>query len=131
MGKPLIERAGFLKVTTVALAAGVALNLALDGQSTFAVAQHLPLRGWLEILFLASICTAIGYAVWFAAMKVLPVNAVAMTVFTQPFAGAVIAIMLLGEKPHWGQLWGGLAIATGLVLGLRQLNGAGHKTAKN
>jgi probable blue pigment (indigoidine) exporter len=87
-------------------------------------AQHLPLRGWLEIAFLASICTAIGYAVWFAAMRVLPVNAVAMTVFTQPFAGAVIAIMLLGEKPHWGQLWGGIAIATGLVLGLRQLNGA-------
>lgn len=131
MGKPLIERAGFLKVTTVALAAGVALNLVLDGPSTFAVAQHLPLRGWLEILFLASICTAIGYAVWFAAMKVLPVNAVAMTVFTQPFAGAVIAIMLLGEKPHWGQLWGGLAIATGLVLGLRQLNGTGNQPAKN
>jgi drug/metabolite transporter (DMT)-like permease len=124
MGKPLIERAGFLKVTTVALAAGVALNLALDGPSTLTAAQHLPLRGWLEIAFLASICTAIGYAVWFAAMRVLPVNAVAMTVFTQPFAGAVIAIMLLGEKPHWGQLWGGIAIATGLVLGLRQLNGA-------
>jgi len=41
----------------------------------------------------------------------------------QPFAGAVIAILLLGEKPHLGQLWGGLAIATGLVLGLRQVNG--------
>lgn len=123
MGKPLIERAGFLKVTTLALVAGVALNLVLDGASTMAAAQHMPLRGWLEILFLASICTAIGYAVWFAAMKILPVNAVAMTVFTQPFAGAVIAILMLGEKPHWGQLWGGLAIATGLVLGLRQANG--------
>ena len=123
MGKPLIERAGFLKVTTVALAAGVALNLVLDGPSTFAAAQHLPTRGWLEIIFLATLCTAIGYAVWFAAMRVMPVNAVAMTVFTQPFAGAVIAIKLLGEKPHWGQLWGGLAIATGLVLGLRQLSG--------
>ena len=129
MGKPLIERAGFLKVTTVALAAGVTLNLALDGPSTFTAAQHLPLRGWLEIIFLATICTAIGYAVWFAAMRVLPVNAVAMTVFTQPFAGAVIAILLLGEKPHWGQFWGGLAIATGLVLGLRQLNGAKQSAA--
>lgn len=128
MGKPLIERAGFLKVTTLALAAGVALNLALDGPSTFTAAQHLPLRGWLEIAFLATICTAIGYAVWFAAIRVLPVNAVAMTVFTQPFAGAVIAILLLGEKPHWGQLWGGLAIAVGLALGLRQINGVGPKS---
>ncbi len=120
MGKPLIERAGFMKVTTLALVAGVAVNVALDGPSTFVAAQHLPLRGWLEILYLASICTAIGYGVWFAAMRVLPVNAVAMTVFTQPFAGAVIAILMLGETPHWGQLWGGLAIGIGLVLGLRK-----------
>ncbi len=130
MGKPLIERAGFLKVTTLALAAGVAVNLALDGPSTLAATKHLPMRGWLEIIFLATICTAIGYAVWFAAMRVLPVNAVAMTVFTQPFAGAVIAILLLGEKPHWGQLWGGLAIATGLVLGLKQINGNGSKLTR-
>jgi drug/metabolite transporter (DMT)-like permease len=53
-------------------------------------------------------------------MRVLPVNAMAMTIFVQPFAGTVIAIWLLGEQPHLGQLWGGLAIATGLVLGLRQ-----------
>ncbi len=123
MGKPLIERAGFLKVTTLSLAAGVMLNLILDGPSTVTAAQHLPARGWLEIGYLATICTAIGYAVWFAAMRVLPVNAVAMTVFTQPFAGGVIAIFLLGESPRWGQLWGGMAIAAGLVLGLRQLNG--------
>jgi drug/metabolite transporter (DMT)-like permease len=123
MGKPLIERAGFLKVTTVALAAGVAVDFALDGPSTIVAASHLPLRGWLEVAFLATICTAIGYAVWFAALRVLPVNAVAMTVFTQPFAGSLIAILLLGEQPHWGQLWGGLAIAIGLALGLRQVNG--------
>lgn len=121
MGKPLIERCNFLKVTTLALAAGVALNLALDGPSTLTAARQMPVRGWLEIAYLATICTAVGYTVWFAAMRVLPVNAVAMTVFVQPFAGAAIAILLLGEKPHWGQLWGGMAIATGLVLGLRQM----------
>jgi len=53
-------------------------------------------------------------------MRVVPVNVVAMTVFTQPFAGTGIAILLLGEQPHWGQLWGGLAIAVGLGLGLRR-----------
>lgn len=128
MGKPLIGRYHFLKVTTLALVAGVAVNFALDGPSTIAAAQKLPLRGWLQIIYLATICTAIGYAVWFAAMRVLPVNAVAMTVFMQPFAGAVIAILLLGEQPHWGQLWGGLAIATGLLLGLRQVNGQAPPT---
>lgn len=123
MGKPLIQRYPLLKVTTLALLAGVLVNLALDGPATAAAAARMPLRGWLEIAYLATICTAAGYAVWFAAMRVLPVNAVAMTVFTQPFAGALIAILFLGEQPHAGQFWGGLAIATGLLLGLRRLNG--------
>lgn len=129
MGKPLIERYDFLKVTTISLITGVAVNFALDGPSTVAAARLMPLRGWLEIAYLAMICTAIGYAVWFAAMRVLPVNAVAMTVFTQPFSGTVIAILLLGEQAHWGQLWGGLAIASGLVLGLRQFNGQTPKVS--
>jgi drug/metabolite transporter (DMT)-like permease len=120
MGKPLIERAGFLKVITLALAAGALMNLALDGPSTVVVARQMPVHAWLEIGYLSTLCTAIGFAVWFAAMRVLPVNAMAMTIFVQPFAGTVIAIWLLGEQPHLGQLWGGLAIATGLVLGLRQ-----------
>jgi O-acetylserine/cysteine efflux transporter len=122
MGKALNQRSGFLKVITLSLTAGVMINLALDGPSTLAVARHLPLRAWLEITYLATICTALGFGVWFAAMRVLPVNALAMTIFVQPFAGTLIAVGLLGETPQLGQLWGGLAIAAGLVLGLRQGN---------
>jgi probable blue pigment (indigoidine) exporter len=128
MGKPLIERCSYLKVTTVALLAGVAVNLALDGPSAVAAAARLPVRGWIEIGYLATICTAVGYAVWFAALRVLPVNVVVLTVFTQPFAGSVVAMLLVGERLHWGQLWGGLAITTGLVLGLR---GTGKGTAND
>jgi drug/metabolite transporter (DMT)-like permease len=120
MGKPLIHRAGFLKVTTLSLWAGVLVNVALDGPSTLSAAMILPVRGWLEIIYLSTICTAIGYAVWFAAIRVIPVNVVAMTVFTQPIAGTLIAVGLLGEHFHLGQLWGGVAIAVGLGLGLRQ-----------
>ena len=120
MGKPLIQRAGFLKVTTLALLGGVALNFLLDGPSTVSAAKALSLRGWLEIGFLATICTAIGYSAWFAAMQHVPVNVIALTVFVQPFSGTLIAVWLLGEPLHLGQLWGGLAIAVGLALGLRR-----------
>ena len=120
MGKPLIQRAGFLKVTTLALLSGATINLGLDGPSTWAAAQVLPLQGWMEIAYLAVICTAIGYGVWFAAMQAVPVNVLSMTLFTQPFAGTLIAALLLHETLHFGQLWGGLAIALGLGFGLRQ-----------
>lgn len=120
MGKPLIQRAGFLKVTTLALVSGATINLGLDGRSTWAAAQGLPLQGWMEIVYLAVICTAIGYGVWFAAMKVVPVNVLSVTLFMQPFAGTLIAALVLRETLHLGQLWGGLAIAVGLGFGLRQ-----------
>ena len=120
MGKPLIQRASFLKVTTLALLSGTTVNLVMDGRSTIVAATVLPLLGWMEIAYLSVICTALGYAAWFAAIRVVPVNVVAMTVFTQPFAGTLIAVLLLGEQLHFGQLWGGLAIVIGLMLGLRQ-----------
>lgn len=120
MGKPLIQRASFLKVTTLSMLGGTAVNLVLDGPSTIVAATSLPLQGWLEIGYLSVLCTAIGYAVWFAAMRVVPVNVVAVTIFTQPFAGTLIAVTLLGEHLHFGQLWGGLAIVIGLALGLRR-----------
>jgi drug/metabolite transporter (DMT)-like permease len=120
IGKPLLERYGILKLITLALVGGMTVNLALNGGSALAAAQTLPLRGWLEIAYLGIVCTAIGYAVWFGAIRVVPVSAVAMTLFIQPFAGSLIAIAFLRESPHWGQLWGGLVIGAGLLLGLRQ-----------
>lgn len=120
IGKPLIERYHFLKVITVALLGGMTVNLLLDGPSTWSAARHLPITAWLQIIYLGSLCTAVGYAVWFAAIKVVPVNVVALTLFVQPIAGAAIAAMFLGEALHVGQLWGGLAIAIGLTLGLRR-----------
>jgi probable blue pigment (indigoidine) exporter len=119
IGKPLIQRASFLKVTTLSMLGGTVVNLVLDGRSTVTAAATLPLLGWIEIGFLSILCTALGYAAWFAALRVVPVNVVALTVFTQPFAGTIIAVALLGEQLHFGQLWGGLAILVGLGLGLR------------
>src|SRR5690242_647677 len=36
----------------------------------------------------------------------------------QSLFGVVIAALWLGEQLHWGHLWGGAAIITGLILGL-------------
>jgi len=120
MGKPLIDRYNFLKVITVALLGGMTVNLLLDGPSTWTAAHQLSAKGWLQIVYLGSLCTAVGYAVWFAAIKVVPVNVVALTLFIQPVAGAAIAAVLLGEALHLGQLWGGLTIVIGLALGLQR-----------
>lgn len=118
MGKPLMERAGMMKILTLALLFGTAANLLVDGQETFVAVRTMPAHFWWMILYLATICTAIGYAIWFVVIKETDVNVTAMTIFAQPVAGVAIAGLWLREPLHWGQFWGSVAIVAGLVLGL-------------
>jgi len=50
VGKPLIERAGLMKILTLALLFGTLANLLLDGPQTFAAARAMPARGWWLVL---------------------------------------------------------------------------------
>ena len=125
MGKPLIGRAGLMKVLAVALVAGAVVNGGWDGRQTIAAAQHLSAGAWWLMAYLAIICTLIGYVVWFVVIRETEVNVVALTVFIQPVVGVVIATVALKESLHWGQLWGSLAILVGLVIALsRQIKPA-------
>ena len=126
MGKPLFARAGMVKILALALVSGTIGNLLLDGPATIHAARVMPMSCWWLVIYLATICTAFGYAIWFVVIRESDVNLVAMTIFAQPVAGVTVAAIWLHEPLHWGQLWGSLAIVAGLVLGLsRQI----HKPA--
>jgi len=118
MGKPIVKRASVMKMLAISLLFGTAANLLIDGRTTIAAAQTLPPQGWLLLLALATICTALGYSVWFMVIRECPVNIAALTIFAQSIFGVGIAALWLHEKLHWGQLFGCLAILAGLVLGL-------------
>ena len=118
IAKPIISRAGFMKVLTLSLLAGTLGNILIDGGGTFAAARAMPLPAWLWLGYLALICTVVGYGSWFMVMREAEVNVVALTIFIQPVAGVAVAALWLGESLHWGQLWGGLMIVAGLVFGL-------------
>jgi drug/metabolite transporter (DMT)-like permease len=118
MGKPLIERASLMKILALSLIFGTVANLLVDGHQTLVAARALPMRGWWMIIYMATVCTSIGYAVWFVVIKETDVNVAAMTIFVQALAGVGIASLCLQETLHWGQFWGCLAIIAGLVLGL-------------
>jgi drug/metabolite transporter (DMT)-like permease len=118
VGKPLLARAGLLKILAVALIAGTAANLCLDGPHTIRCASALPGRAWLLVAFLSVVCTLAGYWLWFAVIREAPVSTVALTVFVQPLAGIVIAVEFLRESVRWAQLSGALAIFAGIAIGL-------------
>jgi drug/metabolite transporter (DMT)-like permease len=119
LGKPVILRGvSVMKVLAISLLIGLALNVLIDGQSTYAAARQLSLTSWGLLFFLAIVCTAIGYALWFVVIRECPLNVAALTIFAQSVFGVVLAALWVGEELHWGQLFGSLTIVAGLVLGL-------------
>lgn len=118
MSKPILNRAGAMKILTISLVAGTLANLAIDGPTTFAAARRMPFSAWLWVAYLAIICTSIGYGLWLVVIHETDVNLTAMTIMAQPVAGVPVAVLWLGEKLHAGHLWGSVAIITGLVIGL-------------
>jgi len=124
VGKPLLERSSPLKVIAVALFFGAGLNLILDGPSAVARVPGLSLVDWAWLGFLIVICTLVGYTLWYVVIRECDVNVAAMTILVQPVLGALIAAWLVGDRLHWGQLWGTLAILAGLVVGLVVGNGS-------
>lgn len=122
MGKPLIGRAGLIKILALALVSGTLVNLSVDGRHTLEAAGRLTPQAWILLAYLILICTLAGYIVWFVVIQQTEVNVTALTVFLQPVIGVIIATVALKESLHWGQLWGSLAIVAGLAVALsRQL----------
>lgn len=129
MGKPILARAGAMKMLTVSLVAATAANLLIDGPVTLEAAKTLPPQAWCLLLGLAVVCTVIGYTVWFVVIRECPVNVAALTIFAQSVFGVAIAALWLHEKLHWGQLLGSITIVAGLVLGLsRQIQRPTHQS---
>lgn len=113
-----VPSVGPIKVLALALISGTMLNLLLDGRNAVAATATLPATGWILLMALALICTAFGYSFWLLAVREGEVNIVTLTVFAQPLFGVALAKFWVGESLHWGQFWGGIAIVSGLVIGL-------------
>jgi drug/metabolite transporter (DMT)-like permease len=119
IAKPLIERAGFMKILVISLVGGTLLNLAIDGAATVGSVRVMPVRAWLMAAYLGIVCTLAGYGIWLMVIRETDVNLTAMTILAQPVAGIPIAVLWLNEPLHMGQFWGSAAIVIGLLIGMR------------
>jgi drug/metabolite transporter (DMT)-like permease len=116
LGKGIVQRNGMLKVLAIAIAAGALTNFLMGGASSVRAAELLSRRDWLLVAYLAVICTVAGYLLWFAVIRETQINIAALTIFVQPVAGTAIAVFLLGESLHRGQILGGMVIGVALLV---------------
>jgi len=80
-------------------------------------APHLGGGAWAGVLYLAIGGTILPYAGWFAALRYVDAASASVTLFLQPLAGTLLAVLILGERPSWATLAGGLCIVGGVWLG--------------
>lgn len=117
IGKPIVAKANPAKVLCIALLSGLVFNLFFEWDNLTHLPENLPLKVWALFFYLSIICTLLGYWVWLNAIRVIDVNLAALSIFIQPIAGVPMAAAFLGEKVHMGQIWGGLIIGLGLIIG--------------
>ncbi|HMC27999.1 MAG TPA: DMT family transporter [Verrucomicrobiae bacterium] len=123
-GKPILHRCNPLKLLGAGVIAGTLANLLLDTTldhgATFKAITTMNSTAWLLVLYLGTVCTVVGYALWYVVIRETQVNVTGLTVLVQPLAGLLISVIWLGERLHWGQLWGSVAIVIGLAVGMRR-----------
>lgn len=113
--KPIVRRVpasvimfGSLAVTVLVVSAAIAF------------AGHLTVpRGAsaiITILYLSVVCTIVGYTMWLAIMKFVPVNVMLFTIFIQPIAGPVVAALTIGEKIDKRIIMAGIFLLSGTLV---------------
>lgn len=70
----------------------------------------------MVVLYLALLCSVLGYVVWLYVMKKVSVNTMSISLFLQPAIGPVIASLSLGEKMEPRIFVGGAIIILALYL---------------
>ena len=80
---------------------------------------HVPMQGWLAVLYMAGFATVAGYYLWFRGLSVVDGSAAAPLLFIQPLLGATLAILLLYDVVTWATLLGGALIGASLLLVMR------------
>jgi len=121
LGKPLLARLHPFKLIAVSMTLGCAANLLINGRAAVGDLPRLTSTDWANLLFLAAICSLVGYSLWFFVIRETDVHLAALTIMAQPVFGVMIAAIFLGEPLHWGQFWGTLTILAGLYLGFRKI----------
>ena len=112
IGKSLLARVPALKITAVAVASASVVNaVALTALGWWPAVANLTGVDWLTLVgFLALLCSAFGYTLWYVALAQDVTANVALTVFVQPVVGIPLAWAWVGERPDAPQLLGAAVI---------------------
>ncbi len=72
--------------------------------------------GWASVAYLGLIMTVVGYGIWFTVLSRNPVSHVMPVLLVLPVFTVFFSVLLLGERPSFEILLGGVTILAGVSL---------------
>jgi drug/metabolite transporter (DMT)-like permease len=115
IGKSVVERYPPLLITA-AVVAGSLVAWWPAGLAALWVRDWpgMGLAGWLGVVYLGAITTALCYWLWLWGLKRVMPGAMAPLLFIQPLVGTALAVWIRGERPSLATLLGGVLILVGV-----------------
>lgn len=113
--KPLVEQLGAFAATTWSVWAGTFLSLPAVPQAVRAM-PSAPAAATAAAVFLGLVPSALGYLTWSAAVARAPIAHSTAALYLVPVVALILALVLLGERPHPVALVGGALAIVGVVL---------------
>jgi len=77
---------------------------------------HIPLDGWISIIFLGVFCSGIAYFFWYDALQELPVAQTGAFLYIEPIITVIVAAIVISEPIVYTSILGGLTILLGVWL---------------
>jgi drug/metabolite transporter (DMT)-like permease len=119
--RPYLARYPTLPVGAWAMLASVMFLAAPAGvEGLFTQVPHLPLAGWMAVLFIG-LSSGVGYALWLWALKHTTPTQVTVFLSLSPVTAALLGVWILGEPFTSGVLLGLAGVVAGLWLATRSV----------
>jgi drug/metabolite transporter (DMT)-like permease len=117
--KPVTARAEPLLLTFAATGIGSLpffLTLLCGTGGVHQVLRTMSATGWIALLHLSLLCTVVGFAVWFWALRRLSASSTAAFVFLNPPLTALFGVLWGTERLHWSTVLFGCITLAGVAL---------------
>ena len=117
MIKKMVTVTGFQLITWVAVFAGPQMFISslIVESGHLSALENATIIGWGTVIYMGIVMTALGYGIWYHLLKKYDVNQVMPFLLLLPVSSILGAVLLLGERPNFRTLVGGLFIIIGVA----------------
>ena len=120
VGKPLVQKYGSAPTTILAGLAGTAMIVPLVSGSFVSQVEGLTQLGWISVLYLGVLSSALGYLLYYGVVSRRTVSRLSIQLYLIPVVSVVGGVLLLGESVTVLTIIGGAMMLFAVALTTRR-----------